>query len=143
MEIRAWTKEDIEKITALERECFSDPWTADMFVLSLERPFFHGILIEENGEVLGYACQTVLFEDAEIENVAVAPAWRKNGLGKRLMERLVADAKGLEAEQIFLEVRVSNSPAIALYRGFGFEDVRIRKRYYADGEDALVMKKSL
>ncbi len=141
MKVREWTKADIEKIAVLEAECFSDPWTKEMLASSFEGRFFHGILIEEEGEILGYACQTVLFEDAEIEIVAVAPTERKKGLGKLLMESMEDIALALCAKQTFLEVRVSNVPAIALYTGFGFEKVRVRERYYADGEDALVMKK--
>ena len=143
MEIRAWAKEDISKIAALERECFSDPWTEESLQQGFSQPIFYGTLIEEQGEIVGYACQTVLFEDAEIAIVAVAPAHRKRGLGKVLMNAMQEQAIGLGAEQTFLEVRVSNLAALALYRGFGFKDVRVRKRYYADGEDALVMKKTI
>lgn len=141
MEFREWTKEDISKIAALEQVCFSDPWTEEMLFSGLKNRFFHGILLEENGEILGYACETVVFEDAEIGIVAVAPEHRKKGLGKRLMEKLEDIAISLGAEQTFLEVRVSNQAALALYRGFGFEIVRKRERYYEDGEDALVMRK--
>lgn len=143
MELREWTKEDIKNIAALERVCFSDPWTDKMLEKGFASPIFYGILLEEQGEILGYACETVLFEDAEIAIVAVAPNYRKQGLGKVLVERLENIAISRGAENLFLEVRVSNSAALALYQGFGFEIIRTRKRYYADGEDAFVMKKFL
>ena len=143
MLIRAWNFEDIPKIAALEQVCFSDAWTQEAFVAAFSSPFFHGVLIEEDGEIIAYACESVLFEDAEIENVAVAPAFRKRGLGRTLMENLESVALRLGAEQMFLEVRVSNEPALTLYKKFGFEPLRVRKKYYADGEDALVMKKDL
>ena len=141
MELRAWTKEDIDQIAALESVCFSDPWTKEMLLKSFVSPIFYSVLIEEQGEILGYACETVMFEDAEIAIVAVAPKHRKKGLGKLLMERLENIAISRGAEQTFLEVRKSNAAALALYEGFGFEKIRTRERYYADGEDAFVMRK--
>lgn len=141
MELRAWTKEDIDQIAALESVCFSDPWTKEMLLKSFVSPIFYSVLIEEQGEIWGYACETVMFEDAEIAIVAVAPKHRKKGLGKLLMERLENIAISLGAEQTFLEVRKSNAAALALYEGFGFEKIRTRERYYADGEDAFVMRK--
>lgn len=141
MELRAWTKEDIDQIAALESVCFSDPWTKEMLLKSFVSPIFYSVLIEEQGEIWGYACETVMFEDAEIAIVAVAPKHRKKGLGKLLMERLENIAISRGAEQTFLEVRKSNAAALALYEGFGFEKIRTRERYYADGEDAFVMRK--
>lgn len=141
MKLREWTKEDIDEIAALESVCFSDPWTKEMLLQSFSSPIFYGVLMEEQGEIIGYACETVLFEDAEIAIVAVAPAHRKKGLGKLLMERLENIAISRGAEQTFLEVRTSNVAALALYEGFGFEKIRTRERYYADGEDAFVMRK--
>lgn len=141
MKLREWTKEDIDEIAALESVCFSDPWTKEMLLQSFSSPIFYSVLMEEQGEIIGYACETVLFEDAEIAIVAVAPAHRKKGLGKLLMERLENIAISRGAEQTFLEVRTSNVAALALYEGFGFEKIRTRERYYADGEDAFVMRK--
>jgi ribosomal-protein-alanine N-acetyltransferase len=140
---RAWTKEDIEKIADLERRCFSDPWSAEMFESAARSPLFHGLIARERGEVIGYACQTVLFEDAEILNVAVAPSVRGRGIGKALMSGMIEAAKTRGAETMFLEVRVSNVAALRLYRGFGFQDGYIRKKYYEDGEDALTMSLAL
>ena len=93
--------------------------------------------------MVGYACETVLFDEGEIANVAVSPERRGQGLGKRLMDWLEERAKSLGAEKLFLEVRVSNAPALALYNGCGFEPLAVRKKYYPDGEDALVMTKKL
>ncbi len=143
MLIRAWNSEDIPKIAALEKVCFSDPWPQEGFLAAFSSPFFQGVLIEEDGEIIAYACESVLFEDAEIENVAVAPDFRKRGLGRTLMESLESVALRLGAEQSFLEVRVSNEAARTLYQKFGYEPLRVRKKYYSDGEDALVMKKVL
>ena len=143
MELTVWTKEDTAAVAELEKQCFSDPWSADLFESAFASPFFHGLVAKVNGEIIGYACQTVLFEDAEILNVAVAPSSRGNGIGKALMLGMIKEAKTLGAEKMFLEVRVSNVSALALYRGLGFQDGYIRKRYYEDGEDALTMSLAL
>ena len=97
--------------------------------------------MEEGGQVCGYCVLSVLFEDAEVLNIAVAPAHRKKGYGKLLMDAMLEKARKLGALQCFLEVRESNMPAIRLYESYGFAGYGVRKRYYEDGENALVMKK--
>ncbi len=143
MEITAWSKDDISEIVCLERVCFSDPWSEEAFFSSLEAPYLYGYAVRENGEILGYALLSVLFEEAELLNIAVAPEARGKGTGSELLKRLLFDAKTLGAEKVFLEVRVSNLAALALYRKFGFKDGYVRKKYYEDGEDALVMMAEL
>jgi ribosomal-protein-alanine N-acetyltransferase len=143
MLIREWTKADVVTVAALERICFLDAWTEEMVRSAFESPYFQGVVLEENGAVIAYACASVLFEEAEVGTVAVVPAFRGKGLGKVLMTELENRCKEKGAEVLFLEVRVSNEPAIRLYSGRGFEKIGLRKRYYEDGEDAFVMKKSL
>ena len=98
-------------------------------------------LLEESGELLGYACQFIVCEDAEILNIAVAPEQRNKGLGGVLMEEMLREAKALGAEKTFLEVRKTNLSAQSLYRRFGFEEYGVRKNYYPDGEDAILMQR--
>ena len=88
MKYRNWTYKDILKISELEKACFSDPWNYRMFADAFSSKLFHGVLAEENGEVVGYACQTVLFENAEVDNVAVAENSRRRGMGKTLLKKL-------------------------------------------------------
>ncbi len=141
--VRAWTKEDIAKIGAIERVCFSDPWSEADLLSCLSLPVYKTYLIEENGEIIAYACQSVIFEDAEILNIAVAPNYRGRGYGQKLMQEMLDRAIALKASNVFLEVRVSNEPAKGLYRSFSFEEYGVRKNYYPDGENALLMKKRL
>ena len=130
MIVREWTKSDIPCIAELEKQCFSDPWEAESFESGMENPFFHGILLEDGGQVCGYACQFVIFEDAEILNLAVAPTHRRQGLAKELLTALEAYAKECEAERMLLEVRESNVPARSLYDAWGFVPYGVRKNYY-------------
>ena len=142
-EIREWTELDLSKLVLCERACFSDPWTAEMIKTEFSRTDFYGLLIEEDGKILGFIYGTVLFEDGELMKIAILPEYRGQGLGFTLTENFLQGAKLRGAERVFLEVRASNLPALQLYQKHGFEKTRLRKRYYSDGEDALEMKKTL
>ena len=140
---REWTKSDISQIAEIEKQCFSDPWSEQAFESGMNSPFFYGILFEEGGQVCAYACEMVIFEDAEILNVAVAPSFRRRGLGEELMLALENYAKNKGAERLLLEVREGNIPARGLYEKQGFEAYGVRKNYYEDGENAVVMQKKI
>lgn len=143
MIIRVWQEQDLERVAQLEQECFSDPWSYDALKSSFENPLTHCFLAEDGGQVCGYCCVFCLFEDAEVLNIAVAKACRGKGYAKALLEKMHQTAKELGATQSFLEVRVSNASAIGLYERYGYESYGVRAKYYADGESAFVMKKSL
>jgi ribosomal-protein-alanine N-acetyltransferase len=144
MILRPWRFEDILKISQLEKECFSaDPWSYQLFANSFAASTFHTVLAEENGEVIGYAAITVAGDSADIENIAVAEPYRHSGVGGKLLTALIGIAEVEGAKAIFLEVRVSNADAMKLYLKHGFCGVYARPRYYAGGEDALVMKRVL
>jgi ribosomal-protein-alanine N-acetyltransferase len=85
----------------------------------------------------------VLFEDAEVHNIAVVEEHRGKGIAQTLMDTMHEKAKALGAERSLLEVRVSNTPAISLYEKNGYETYGVRASYYTDGEDAQVMWKTL
>ena len=143
MTVRAWEEKDVKEIARLEAECFSDPWTEGMLADTLRFPIYHTFLVEEGGQVCGYGCIILLFEDAELANIAVAPTHRGQGVGKRILEEMHAYAKARGAERMLLEVRVSNRNAIGLYEKYGYERYGLREHYYADGEDAYLMQKKL
>ena len=143
MIIRAWEEKDIPAIADIENKSFADPWTEGMFSDTLRFPVYHTFLAEEGGQVCGYGCLILLFEDAELANIAVAPTHRGQGIGKLLMEKMHDYAKTFGAERMLLEVRVSNQSAIGLYEKYGYERYGLRENYYADGEDAYLMQKSL
>lgn len=92
-----------------------------------------------DGPVLGYVQFWHVTDEIHLLNVAVAGAERRRGLGRILVNEVIAYAKEHRAERVLLEVRVSNSAAIALYQTLGFEEFNRRKRYYDDGEDAIEM----
>ena len=143
MLIREWQKEDNQKICLLESKCFSDPWSLQMIEGAFSLATFSGLVVCENDEVVGYIGGQNLFEDGEIFLVAVDKNYRQKGYGKSLVLAFADKLKGQGVEKLFLEVRVSNTPAISCYERCGFYKIAERKNYYSNGEDALIMEKIL
>lgn len=141
MIIRSCRYEDILKVTELEKLCFKgESWSYGVFASSFENPAYSMFVAEEAGEVIGYGCINTVYENCDLENIMVAEEYRKSGVGKALLNALIAEAKIRGAEIITLEVRVSNAPAMRLYLAAGFKGIFARSRYYPDGEDCLVMQ---
>lgn len=141
MEIRKMTVADLERICELERELFTMPWPKTSFLYEIsgnDRAF--PIVGVEDGEVVGYAIAWFVCDELHIGNIAVTGKRQGSGLGKRLLEHMLAEAEKREAAFATLEVRASNVRAISLYRSHGFKGIAIRKNYYTDNkEDALIM----
>ncbi len=131
---------NIPDVAAIERECFSKPWSEDMLCEELYSDNASYIVaIAEDGTVLGYAGLKVVLDEGCIEKVAVKGQYRRMGVADALIETLVRFGR-VNLAFITLEVRVSNDPAIQLYMKHGFEQVGRRKNYYADlKEDAILM----
>jgi ribosomal-protein-alanine N-acetyltransferase len=138
MEIRAMTPSDVPAVLELEQLIYPEPWSEKVFNDELAQPSRVYLLALDDGEVIGYSGLMVVFEDAHITTMSVAPAARGSGVGQRMMMKLVDAAIAAGAEHLTLEVRMSNDPAQALYRKFGFAPVGVRKDYYLN-EDALIM----
>ena len=98
---------------------------------------------EADGAVLGFVVYWLFPYEAHIADIAVAPAARRGGIGKALVAEAIRGAREAKSEAMILDVRTANEPAIALYRAAAFADLGVRPRYYANGDDALVMKLSL
>lgn len=98
------------------------------------------ILAEVDGRIVGYVLFWFVSEEVDIHNIAVHPDFRRQGIGRLLLEQVVAAARRQERVRVTLDVRFSNTSAQSLYRSFGFAARGLRKAYYSDnGEDALVM----
>ena len=141
MTLRQATVQDIDAIAEMETICFpEEPWSRDMVAAE-----FSGLnpsryyVVEEAGEILAYAGIWLIPPEGYITNVAVRPDQRRKGLGSQILQKLIDEGLGEGVTDITLEVRVSNVPAIALYKSFGFEEAGIRPKYYQDSEDALIM----
>ena len=140
MIIRRMTFEDVKSVAQIEAECFSMPWSETSFEDSLAREDTVFLVCVDEG-VVGYIGMYLSFEEGEITNVAVTPSYRQRGCGNLLIEAVKKEAKARNAECVILEVRVSNEPAISLYKKNGFEEIGIRKNFYEHpNEDAIIMK---
>lgn len=138
--IRPAAAGDIEGISLVERESFSDPWGDSLFYDAVNDRNFHNFVSTEDGKVTGFIISTWILPDVEIQDIAVAKESRGRGIGKRLLQCLFKAAAEDGAERILLEVRKSNTPALSLYKKAGFTEDGIRPHYYEDPvEDAILM----
>lgn len=130
---------------------FNWPWTDGEFLDMLAQPTVFGFVAREltwgKSRILGFVLARAVVGEAEILTIAVAPDWQGHGLGRRLMDAVLAHAHGERVESVFLEVDETNKPAISLYRKLGFFRVGGRPDYYSDREGrksaALVMRRDL
>jgi [ribosomal protein S18]-alanine N-acetyltransferase len=138
VEIRRLTYADLPQVVAIERRAFTTPWSLAMFVLELSKPSGICLAAMVENELAGYLVCSRYDTVWHVMNIAVEPERRRRGIGSALLvallERVGPDAR------ITLEVRRSNTGAVALYERFGFRSAGLRRRYYADnGEDAVIM----
>jgi N6-L-threonylcarbamoyladenine synthase len=143
MELRNLSLEDLDAVMRLERATFpSDAWSRESMAAELASPTgcYIGLF---DADLVGYAGLSTIpgSFSSDIQTIAVLQAQRGKGLGRKLVEALISQARRLGSEQIMLEVRIDNEPAIKLYQSFGFDRIDVRKRYYQpDDVDALIMR---
>lgn len=142
IELRAATAADAAVITALEQQIFvSDAWSAGQIAEELAAPYRSYFVAQQGGEVCGYAGVLVIGAEADVQTIAVAESRRGRGIGASLLRALNDAAVAQGATDMFLEVRVDNPAAIALYQKFGFARLGVRPKYYQpEGVDALIMR---
>ncbi len=139
--IRRWEEKDTHEVSLIESDSFTDAWSEQSLLQSLKSPAFVGFVFCEQ-EVAGYV-GLICADVAEVALIAVKRQFRRLGIGQKLMLRAIDHAKDAGCEAMLLEVRSSNLPAQGLYKKLGFAPLAIRKNYYSDGEDAIVMSLAL
>lgn len=135
----------LEELEKLERICFARPWSRKMLAEELENQCAAFLVAQDSitQQVMGYAGLLVMADEGYITNVAVFPEFRRQGVAAKLIAVFENFARGNKLAFLTLEVRPSNTAAIALYKGFGFEEVGRRKNYYdLPKEDALILTKT-
>lgn len=135
----------IDSVMEIEKNSFSVPWSRDMFSEMVESPIaYFYVAMNEESKIMGFAGMYVISDEAQIINIAVESEFRRLGIGRRLLSKLIHTCAELDTATALLEVRESNHPARSLYESFGFEFCGMRKKYYTDPvEDALVLQKIL
>lgn len=131
-------------VAQIEAECFSNPWSHDAFIAELSNPGAVNLWLPNPTMILPDLSISVLFDRASVNNIAVKKVYRRQGVGKALLNAAIAYCRDNRLHLLMLEVRKSNLSAIALYEQFGFQAVGFRKRFYSDPEeDAILMNKIL
>lgn len=139
--IRAAGSDDIPEIAAIERECFSPPWSEKSLAEELDSTDTFFAVAAEDGRVVGFCIARAAGDEAELYQIAVRERDRRRGAASALMDAMLAWARASGATRVFLEVRAGNAPAAALYEKHGFSVICTRKDYYsAPVEDALIMR---
>ncbi len=143
--IRSAGPADLESVAAIELACFaSDPWPQQSFESFLDRPGVDFLVAEDprrEAGVAGYAVLIRVGDEAELLNLAVAGDSRRDGIGRALLDKVLALAAGQGVRTVYLEVRESNAAARGLYQAYGFVEVGNRRGYYQRPvESALILQ---
>ena len=140
--VRKMRPEDLFQVCEIEKDNFSLPWSEKSFLESMERDDTLFLVALDREEVAGYLGCYCVAGEGEITNVAVKLSHRRQGVGGKLLETLYEEAKALQTQAFFLEVRESNEAAIALYSRQGFVKEGVRKNFYEKPvENAVIMWK--
>ena len=138
--IRTMSERDSSAVWELEKKCFSVPWSEESIRAMFSEKGYWNLTARDDASLVGYIGMKAVLDEADITNVAVDPNRRRQGIGKMLLRGLLAKAGDMGIRRIFLEVRVSNTAARALYEQAGFRTVDVRKNYYEKPkEDAYIM----
>jgi ribosomal-protein-alanine N-acetyltransferase len=133
---------DLDAVLAIEAESFTSPWTREMYVAELENVgvSFCYLARNESGDILGFCSFWRVLDELHINNLAVAPTYRRRGIGTELLTHVLNEGARLGAYRATLEVRRSNDVARHLYEHLGFATAGVRRAYYTNPvEDALVL----
>ncbi len=148
--LRCFQPDDLNGVMYINQTCLPENYAAYFFNELYERFPETFIVAEENGKIIGYVMCRIetglpdfgllgIAKRGHIISIAVLPEHQRKGVGAAIIQEALAGMRFYKAKDCYLEVRVSNKPAVSLYRKFGFETSRIVHRYYSDGEDAYIM----
>lgn len=141
--IREFQNYDKIAVAAIEENCFEDTWTEVMLLQQIRQEGSVCLVAVADDCVAGYIGGRVVLDEAELYRVAVLPEFRGRGYGEKLVERFVDCCCDLGAKKIFLEVRDDNEIALQTYLSVGFQKISVRKNYYGNGMDAIIMNRVL
>ncbi len=142
--VRSATPADAPRLSEIEKECFSLPWSEKSLCDFIENQNTEMLIAEDESGIIGYAGAYLLIDEADIANVAVTSRARRRGVARRLVNELEKALRRHDIVSASLEVRQSNSNAIGLYSSEGYEQIAVRRGYYlSPREDAIIMKKIL
>ena len=142
MIITTMGEQHVAQVAALEKLCFSDPWSEKSVASELTNQLSLWLVAVENDTVVGYVGSQTVMGETDMMNVAVHPDFRKRGIATALIVGLVEELRKQGSHCLTLEVRASNAPAISVYSALEFREVGRRRNYYRNPrEDALILRK--
>ena len=139
IDFRQMQLEDIASVAAIEQVANPIPWSLKQLQAELANPDSRFDLLFEDDAIAAYLCSWKIIDELEIQNVVTAPDFRRRGYAGKLLQHVLRRAAQEKISKVFLEVRVGNIAARALYEKFRFNASGVRPKYYADNEDALLM----
>ncbi len=139
MEIVTMTLEDLELMKDTLYSDFDNFWSYNVLKQELENKDTTYIVAKENNEILGFAGIMICLDEATLHNIVVKKSHRGRGLGGELLDTLIDLCTEMNIKTLTLEVNCTNKPAIGLYEKFGFKNLGIRKKYYNNSQDAIIM----
>ena len=143
---REMQRGDLQPVLVIERASYDFPWTEGIFRDCLRMGYSAWVVTNTINEILGYGLMSYAMDEAHILNVCTDPVYRRQGIANFLLDHLVTQARSREVDWVLLEVRKSNTAAIALYENSGFHEIGERRNYYPainGREDALVLGQHL
>lgn len=142
--IRPASAEDIDSIYEIGTLCFADAWRRDTVAHDMEGSHSEYFVAEMDGKVVGYGCFWFVVDEGQLVNIGVRPECRKRGYAEAILKRGLEECKARNMKTIFLEVRVSNSSALALYKKYNFRSLGVRKGVYdLPREDGYIMSREI
>ncbi len=142
MTITRMTADHVAQVAALEKLCFSDPWSENSVASELQNELSMWLVALDEDSVAGYVGSQTVMGETDMMNVAVHPDHRRQGIGEALVMSLMKELRVMGSRSLTLEVRASNEQARALYAKLGFEQIGLRRNYYRNPrEDALILRK--
>lgn len=143
MIVRELTNDDLDVLIEMEKSLYKDPWNKEAYLRDLENDIAYNYVLVHDDVILGYYGFWIMFDNIDITKVSIKKELQGKGLSNILMKDFFSRISNLDIKSITLEVRVSNIKAINLYKKYGFKEISVRKKYYSDSEDALILQKEV
>lgn len=143
MIVRELTNDDLDVLIEIEKSLYKDPWNKEAYLRDLENDIAYNYVLVHDDVILGYYGFWIMFDNIDITKVSIRKELQGKGLSNILMKDFFSRISNLDIKSITLEVRVSNIKAINLYKKYGFKEISVRKKYYSDSEDALILQKEV